>query len=501
MKKRFNLWDKLPALNRLFRSGSKSSLSASVISRATPFVDVAFYQEQSNQQFANPRDAVEHFLTTGWRHNFSPCIAFSVSHYLSAYPDIREAGINPLLHFLESGWAENRLAYTLDGQVNELVGYQDGSLISLGPRPLDIHLEWTAYNRLAGWVANIQSDNREVELSDASGLIGITRVQKPSPSSGDMTYSHFEFYLEKPASPVSAKFIDLDQPVETTLTTEPPPKPDYRSVEEFLQRPVLPETTAVTPCSRQLLKAFITEKRTLVRLAEETESNNDKVSIVMPVFNREALVASAITSVAKQRYSNWELIIVDDGSTDKSLDVIDDTIKKLGIESKTRVLALETNMGVSRARNEGLALTEAPIITYLDSDNTWDRDYLSLVMEVFETNPDANSLYAGQYVYFYNEVLKRRYLAGLRLQPYNRELLEQENYIDLNIFAHRRALYEQLGGFNEQMRRLVDWDLILRYTKEQPPRLIPALLAQYNMGIAENQITRLEHREGNYLSA
>jgi hypothetical protein len=111
---------------------------------------------------------------------------------------------------------------------------------------------------------------------------------------------------------------------------------------------------------------------------------------------------------------------------------------------------------------------------------------------VFETNPDANSLYAGQYVYFYNEVTRRRYLAGLRLQPFNRELLEQENYIDLNIFAHRRTLYEQLGGFNEQMRRLVDWDLILRYTKEQPPRLIPALLAQYNMGIVENQITNQE---------
>ncbi len=501
MKKRFNLWDKLPALNFLFRSSSEPSISGAAISRATPFVDPVFYQEQSGQTFATNQAATEHFLTTGWQHNFSPCIAFSVSHYLSAYPDIREAGINPLLHFLESGWAENRLSYTMNGQVNELLGYQESSLITLGPRPLGIHLEWTACNRLAGWVANIQSDNRKVELYDASGLIGIALVQRPSPSSGDMAYSHFEFYPETPNSPISAKFNDDNQQVETTLTTKPPPQPDYQSVEEFLQRPIPENTTAIAPCSKELVKAFIVEKRTLVRLSEETESNNDKVSIVMPVFNRETLVASAITSVAKQRYHNWELIIVDDGSTDKSLDIIDDTINKLGIESQTRVLALETNMGVSHARNQGLAAAEAPIIAYLDSDNTWDRDYLSLVMEVFETNPDANSLYAGQYVYFYNEVSDRRYLAGLRIQPFNRALLEKENYIDLNIFAHRRALYEQLGGFNEQMRRLVDWELILRYTEEQPPRLIPALLAQYNMGIAENQITRLEHREGNYLSA
>jgi hypothetical protein len=492
MKKRFNLWDKLPALNRLFQSSSKSSLSASVISRATPFVDVAFYQEQSSQQFANSRDAVEHFLTTGWQHNFSPCIAFSVSHYLSAYPDISEAGINPLLHFLESGWQESRLAFSVEGHINELIGYDKDQLVLLGKRPLNIHLTWTACNRLAGWVAGMQSQSRDVEISVPSGLIGRARLQKPSLHSGDITHHHFEFYVESPASPVTAKFVDGKNNAETTLDSNPPSRSGFSNVEEFLQRPISANTTAIAPCSKELVKAFITEKRTLARLAEETESNNDKVSIVMPVFNRGTLVASAMTSVAKQRYSNWELIIVDDGSTDKSLDVIDDTIKKLGIESKTRVLALETNMGVSRARNEGLTLTEAPVIAYLDSDNTWDTDYLSLVMEVFETNPDANSLYAGQYVYFYNEVTRRRYLAGLRLQPFNRELLEQENYIDLNIFAHRRTLYEQLGGFNEQMRRLVDWDLILRYTKEQPPRLIPALLAQYNMGIVENQITNQE---------
>ncbi len=137
----------------------------------------------------------------------------------------------------------------------------------------------------------------------------------------------------------------------------------------------------------------------------------------------------------------------------------------------------------------GLAIARGPVIAYLDSDNTWDRDYLSLVAAEFESNPNATSVYAGQYVYLYNEVLDRRYLIGIRIQPFNGELLDQGSYIDLNIFAHRRELYEQLGGFNEQMRRLVDWDLILKYTKQQKPLLIPALLAEYNIGNAKNQIS------------
>ncbi|MEQ9566116.1 MAG: glycosyltransferase family A protein, partial [Pseudomonadales bacterium] len=431
-------------------------------------------------------------MNTGWRSHFDPCRAFSTEHYLSAYPDIREAGINPLLHFLESGWQENRQAFSESGHLNELVGYQRGKLISLGARPLDLHLEWTACNRLAGWVANIQSDNRKVDISGDSGLIGVASVQKPSPSSGDMTYSHFEFYLESPISPVSAKFIDVNNQTEITLASEPLPEPGYASVEEFLQRPISPDTTAVAPCSRQLIKEFIKEKRELVAISDAAKDQTTMASIVMPVFNRESLVASAITSVAKQRYTNWELIIVDDGSTDKSLDVVKQTIKTLNIESKTTVITLEENAGVSHARNRGLAVARGPIIAYLDSDNSWDRDYLSLITAAFKKNPDIDSVYTGQYVYFFNEVLQRRYLAGIRIQPFNRKLLEQENYIDLNIFAHRKKLYDQMGGFNEQMRRLVDWDLILKYTREQEPLLIPALLAQYNSGIAENQITQIE---------
>jgi len=484
MKKKLVLWDKLLNLKKCWRPQASSP-----VEKIAPFFDFDFYQSQSGQKFPSEHGALEHFLEVGWKTNCSPCASFCVEHYLSAYPDIREAKINPLLHFLDSGWQENRLAFSVFGQINELIGYRNNQLISLGPRPLEMHIEWTSCNRLAGWIKNALHDQSEVQIYHHSKLIGFSRLHQYDFKRDDVKYRHFEMFLEGPLSPITAKYTEGKNEASAILAASYKQSDDFLSVNSFLQRHIEPSSTTIAPCSKNLVKAFIANKRILLRQAKEAQDNGTLVSIVMPVFNRESLVAHAIKSIKHQRHKKWELIIVDDGSTDNSLAIISDTIKELDIESRTRVIASETNHGVSHARNQGLAVARGSIIAYLDSDNTWDQDYLSLVVAEFESDPGANSVYAGQYVYLYNEILDRRYLIGIRLQPFDRELLEQESYIDLNIFAHRRELYEQLGGFNEQMRRLVDWDLILKYTQEQHPRMIQALLAQYNLGIAPNQIT------------
>ncbi len=73
------------------------------------------------------------------------------------------------------------------------------------------------------------------------------------------------------------------------------------------------------------------------------------------------------------------------------------------------------------------------------------------------------------------------------MAPFNRARLEQRNFIDLNVFMHRRESFERFGGFNESMRRLVDWELILRYTAEQPPAFLPVTLGRYRIARADNR--------------
>lgn len=224
------------------------------------------------------------------------------------------------------------------------------------------------------------------------------------------------------------------------------------------------------------------------------------VSIVMPVWNRAATVAHAIQSVFDQAWSDWELLIVDDGSTDESCEILQAEIERRG-DPRIRFEMLTENRGVSTARNHALAMARGAFVAYLDSDNTWDPSMLQIMVNLLLESPDRDCAYAGQTIWQYlddgggtpfSEVL------ALRSVPYNRSLLENRNYIDLNVFVHRRELFEQLGGFNESMRRLVDWELILRYTARRRPLFVAAPLCSYSLGRADNQVTSVVDFDDNH---
>src|SRR5690606_7807174 len=94
-----------------------------------------------------------------------------------------------------------------------------------------------------------------------------------------------------------------------------------------------------------------------------------QVSIIMPVYNTFNFVERALTSVVGQTYSNWELLIINDGSTDKSPEIIEEWSRK---DERVRVFH-QQNAGVSRARNKGLSYARGKFICFLDSDDWLPR--------------------------------------------------------------------------------------------------------------------------------
>lgn len=229
-------------------------------------------------------------------------------------------------------------------------------------------------------------------------------------------------------------------------------------------------------------------------------SQDARVSIIMPAFNRELTIISAMKSVVSQSYRNWELIVIDDGSSDGTKEAVCSFIN----EQRNRtvhLITLDNNEGVSRARNAGLAEAKGELVAYLDSDNTWDSDFLSIMAGVMQENVEFSTAYCGDRIWQYyqgNTTLKNSMeVVSKRLGYFNKSLIENRNYIDLNVFIHRRQAYEELGGFKEDMRRLVDWELIVRYTEHFRPKFVPAILANYFMGLCENQITRVENYQDN----
>ena len=90
-----------------------------------------------------------------------------------------------------------------------------------------------------------------------------------------------------------------------------------------------------------------------------------KISIIIPVYNAELYLSESLNSVANQSYRNWELIAINDGSTDKSLDILNQEHKK---DSRIKIISI-SNSGVSHARNVGLSAANGDYILFLDADD------------------------------------------------------------------------------------------------------------------------------------
>jgi glycosyltransferase involved in cell wall biosynthesis len=206
------------------------------------------------------------------------------------------------------------------------------------------------------------------------------------------------------------------------------------------------------------------------------------VSVIMPVRDRAQLVPAAIRSVLAQTYTHFELLVVDDGSVDDTV-----AVSRAFEDSRMRVFSLPAAQGVSAARNHALAQACGEWVAYLDSDNIWEPDYLAAMMGAVAKCSDADALYSAQYLLRHAHELP----DAVRFVPYNKTLLRNRNYIDLNCLIHRRSLLDAMEEwFDPGLRRLVDWDFILKISERFEIRSVPILQSVYISGADEQRISK-----------
>jgi len=210
------------------------------------------------------------------------------------------------------------------------------------------------------------------------------------------------------------------------------------------------------------------------------------VSIIMPTWNRAGVVGEAIESVLAQSFADWDLIVVDDGSTDNTEEVV-----AAFADSRIHYRKID-HAGQCAARNCALLFAKGALIAYLDSDNIWYPDFLRSAVAAFASDRSIESAYGA----LVSEVhLPEGQL--LLFAPFDRETLLTGNFIGMSSFVHRRGLYERFGGFDETLSRLVDWDLILRYTRETPARRLPVLAVRVRR-VDDKRVTDTEAVWPNY---
>ena len=191
------------------------------------------------------------------------------------------------------------------------------------------------------------------------------------------------------------------------------------------------------------------------------------VSIVIPCYNRAWILEEAIRSVFDQHFQDFELIVVDDGSTD-------DTAELLAAYPRIRTTR-QDHAGVSSARNLGISLARGTYIAFLDSDDLWLPEKLSAQVAFFQKRPDV-LICQTEEIWLRNGARvnpKRRHAkpSGMIFEDSTKLCLVSPSAVMI-----RRDLFETIGGYDESLPACEDYDLWLRTTCRFPVYLLPTPL-------------------------
>jgi glycosyltransferase involved in cell wall biosynthesis len=182
-----------------------------------------------------------------------------------------------------------------------------------------------------------------------------------------------------------------------------------------------------------------------------------RISVVMPVFNGARFLDRSVGSVLSQRFPDWELVAVDDCSTDGSYELL---CRYAASDSRVRPLQLAANQGPSAARNLALRHSRGQMIAYLDCDDEYYPHFLEYVHRCREK--------ADVLVFAYDAIDEDgMFLLPGEIRTWDpailRAVLLQRNVACPLGVAHRRDLLERVGCFNESVAILEDWDLWKRF--------------------------------------
>lgn len=198
-----------------------------------------------------------------------------------------------------------------------------------------------------------------------------------------------------------------------------------------------------------------------------------KISIVMPCYNAAAHVGRAIDSVEAQDFTDWELIAIDDGSSDGTLAEL-----QRCDQPRMRVVS-QRNAGVSAARNAGIALARGTYMAFLDSDDEWDPSFLGRMVAALAADPEAGLVYCG----WRNVGLPGRSGEPFVPPDYERpdklEVLLRGNRWPIHACLTYTDLVRRAGGFDPRFAVGEDFLLWLEIGCFHRVVVVPAVLARY----------------------
>lgn len=219
-----------------------------------------------------------------------------------------------------------------------------------------------------------------------------------------------------------------------------------------------------------------------------------RFSIIVPLYNKAPYVRKTLESVVSQTYMDWELIIVDDGSTDGSADVVRNFIRELNIEDRRFKILSQKNAGVAIARNKGVKESKGEYVCFLDADDWWKLEFLEEIDKLILEYPDAG-LYATNYIYY--KPGKTHVALDLKTgyMNYPEAYFKSDSMPVTSITTcMSRTIFDEMGGFPVGIKLGEDFLLWAKITLKYKVAFCEKPLAYYNNDIpASMRATRNLH--------
>lgn len=198
------------------------------------------------------------------------------------------------------------------------------------------------------------------------------------------------------------------------------------------------------------------------------------VSVVIPSYNREKRIIKTLESVLKQSYKNYEIIIIDDNSSDNTYEVL-----KPYISEKILYYKNEKNYGGAKSRNIGVEKSKGSIIAFLDSDDEWEIDKLKNQVDMFIKNKDIAMIYTKYTLIAENTGESFLFNEKKRLNEDFKAML-CNNYIGTtSTICIKKDAFLQIGGFDVNLKACQDWDLYIRVLQKYNTKCVEIPSVKY----------------------
>lgn len=219
------------------------------------------------------------------------------------------------------------------------------------------------------------------------------------------------------------------------------------------------------------------------------------VSVIIPAFNAQAYIAETLESLLAQTYQNFEVIVVDDGSSDRTSEIVESFVQR---DERIRLLK-QQNAGCGNARNTALQESKGEYIAPIDADDIWFPEKLGKQVKCLEeSDPSVGLVYSWSvYLNASTEVIGFSPFAQFgRVEGNVFNFLVFYNFLDnASTMMYRRSCLDRVGIYDRSLRTCEDWDLYLRIAEHYQFRIVPEYLIGYRqyLGSISTNCTTMAH--------